>query len=89
MPRITRRGECLIEPIPDNILNRFRLLAARETLSRASTEEIVTLADQTMKEGIYHDAFMAIADALPETPAEIHPQLQFFCEDFLIPMGER
>jgi hypothetical protein len=89
MPRITGRGECLIEPIPDNILNRLRLLAARETLSRASTEEVVTLADQTMKEGIYHDGLMAIADALPQTPAEIRPQLQFFCDDFLIPMGER
>jgi hypothetical protein len=79
----------LIEPIPDNILNRFRLLAARETLSRASTEEIVTLADQTMKEGIYHDALMAIGDALPQTPAAIRPQLQFFCDDFLIPIGDR
>lgn len=42
-----------------------------------------------MKEGIYHDALMAIGDALPQTPAAIRLQLQFFCDDFLIPIGDR
>lgn len=75
-------------PIPDHVLDRFRILAARETLGTISTEEIVHAADQTLTEGIYHDALLAILDGNPQTHAVATPQLKRICDDFLIPMGD-
>ncbi len=78
----------MIDQIPDQILNRFRLLAAKKTLSGISIEDIVALADQTLTEGTYHDTLLAILDTCPQTLGEITPQLQLFCDEFHIPMGD-
>lgn len=78
----------MVDPIPDLVLNRFRFLAAKKTLSGVSTGEIVALANQTLAEGIYHDALLAILDSCPQTQAEIVPPLQLFCDDYHIPIGD-
>jgi hypothetical protein len=92
LPRPNERGrygdKCLVDKIPDHVLNRFRFLAAKKTFSGTSTEDIVALADQTLTEGIYHDALLAINDSCPQTQAEIAPQLQLFCDDYNIPIGD-
>lgn len=78
----------MADQIPVHILNRFRLLAARETLSGISPADIVALADQTLGEGVYHDALLAIVDSHSQSRAEIAMHLQRFCHHIGVPIGD-
>lgn len=78
----------MIDRIPVEVLNRFRFLAAKKTLSGVSTADIVALADQTLTAGFYHDTLLAMLDMCPPTQVSIAAQLQLFCDEFHIPIGD-
>jgi hypothetical protein len=69
-----------MEQLSTPLLERLRLLAAREFLHQMATTEIVGFANEALNKGDYDDLLLAIVDARPTTHAEVLRPFARYCE---------
>jgi hypothetical protein len=78
-----------MEQLSPQLLERLRLLAAREVLHQVATTEIVGFANDALNQGVYHDLLLAIVDAHPSTRAEVLRPFIHYCEKSGIHISSR
>ena len=76
------------DPLPDELLSRFRLVAAKITLGQFPLENLMALSEQTLNQGVYHSALVSIMDLRPQTQAAVVSYLECICNDHDIPIGD-
>jgi len=75
--------------IPEDYVEKFRLLSARGTLDRISVDEIVALADDMLNASIFKTDLLAMIDCRPRTISDIYPIFEHFFVENKIPIGDK